>query len=79
MPKHIGPQLNYLHSCAENFFTTRHTTGWGPTVNLEGREGAFVRAAREAGVLASRFRYREIRSVSGSANARPASAGRGSS
>jgi len=40
---HFGPQLNYLHSYAECFFTTRHTTGWGPAVNLEGREGAFVR------------------------------------
>ena len=40
---HFGPQLNYLHSYAESFFTSRHTTGWGPAVNLEGREGAFVR------------------------------------
>ncbi|WP_244547375.1 malto-oligosyltrehalose trehalohydrolase [Bradyrhizobium sp. Gha] len=40
---HFGPQLNYLHSYAESFFTTHHTTGWGPAVNLEGREGAFVR------------------------------------
>ncbi|MBV9460005.1 MAG: malto-oligosyltrehalose trehalohydrolase [Bradyrhizobium sp.] len=40
---HFGPQLNYLHSYAESFFTARHTTGWGPAVNLEGREGAFVR------------------------------------
>lgn len=40
---HFGPQLNYLHSYAENFFTDRHSTGWGPAVNLEGEEGAFVR------------------------------------
>jgi maltooligosyltrehalose trehalohydrolase len=40
---HFGPQLNYLHSYAESFFTARHTTGWGPAVNLEAREGAFVR------------------------------------
>jgi len=40
---HFGPQLNYLHSYAENFFTARHTTGWGPAVNLEGEDGAFVR------------------------------------
>ncbi|MBW7973730.1 malto-oligosyltrehalose trehalohydrolase [Bradyrhizobium sp. BR 10289] len=40
---HFGPQLNYLHSYAENFFTARHTTGWGPAVNLEGPDGAFVR------------------------------------
>jgi maltooligosyltrehalose trehalohydrolase len=40
---HFGPQLNYLHSYAESFFTSRHTTGWGPAVNLEGREGEFVR------------------------------------
>nr|WP_283810127.1 malto-oligosyltrehalose trehalohydrolase [Bradyrhizobium amphicarpaeae] len=40
---HFGPQLNYLHSYAESFFTKRHTTGWGPAVNLEGRDGAFVR------------------------------------
>lgn len=40
---HFGPQLNYLHRYAESFFTARHTTGWGPAVNLEGRDGAFVR------------------------------------
>lgn len=40
---HFGPQLNYLHAYAENFFTTRHSTGWGPAVNLEGHDGAFVR------------------------------------
>nr|WP_249803030.1 malto-oligosyltrehalose trehalohydrolase [Bradyrhizobium sp. 21] len=40
---HFGPQLNYLHTYAENFFTTRHSTGWGPAVNLEGHDGAFVR------------------------------------
>jgi len=40
---HFGPQLNYLHSYAENFFTARHTTGWGPAINLEGYDGAFVR------------------------------------
>lgn len=40
---HFGPQLNYLHLYAENFFTQRHSTGWGPAVNLEGPDGAFVR------------------------------------
>jgi maltooligosyltrehalose trehalohydrolase len=40
---HFGPQLNYLHSYAEDFFSKQHTTGWGPAVNLEGKEGAFVR------------------------------------
>jgi maltooligosyltrehalose trehalohydrolase len=40
---HFGPQLNYLHLYAESFFTARHTTGWGPAVNLEGHDGAFVR------------------------------------
>jgi maltooligosyltrehalose trehalohydrolase len=40
---HFGPQLNYLHSYAEPFFNARHTTGWGPAVNLEGKDGAFVR------------------------------------
>ncbi|WP_346657630.1 malto-oligosyltrehalose trehalohydrolase [Bradyrhizobium sp. 149] len=40
---HFGPQLNYLHLYAESFFTTRHSTGWGPAVNLEGQDGAFVR------------------------------------
>lgn len=40
---HFGPQLNYLHAYAENFFNKRHTTGWGPAVNLEGSDGAFVR------------------------------------
>jgi maltooligosyltrehalose trehalohydrolase len=40
---HFGPQLNYLHAYAEPFFTARHKTGWGPAVNLEGGDGAFVR------------------------------------
>ncbi|WP_453946611.1 malto-oligosyltrehalose trehalohydrolase [Bradyrhizobium sp. USDA 372] len=40
---HFGAQLNYLHLYAENFFNSRHTTGWGPAVNLEGADGAFVR------------------------------------
>ncbi|MGO4510137.1 malto-oligosyltrehalose trehalohydrolase [Bradyrhizobium sp. 2TAF36] len=40
---HFGPQLNFLHSYAESFFTDRHTTGWGPAVNLQGKDGAFVR------------------------------------
>jgi len=40
---HFGPQLNYLHSYAENFFSNRHSTGWGPAVNLEGKDGVFVR------------------------------------
>jgi maltooligosyltrehalose trehalohydrolase len=40
---HFGPHGNFLHSYAENFFTDRHTTGWGPAVNLEGEHGAFVR------------------------------------
>ncbi|CUT13684.1 Maltooligosyltrehalose trehalohydrolase EC 321141 [Bradyrhizobium sp.] len=40
---HFGPQLNYLHLYAESFFTKRHSTGWGPAVNLEGHDGAFVR------------------------------------
>lgn len=40
---HFGPHLNYLHSYAAPFFTDRHTTGWGPAVNLEGDHGAFVR------------------------------------
>ena len=40
---HFGPQLNYLHAYAKNFFNSRHSTGWGPAINLEGRDGAFVR------------------------------------
>jgi len=40
---HFGPQLNFLHSYAESFFTNRHSRGWGPAVNLEGRDGQSVR------------------------------------
>jgi maltooligosyltrehalose trehalohydrolase len=40
---HFGPQFNYLHSYAEPFFSDRHSTGWGPAVNLESKDGAFVR------------------------------------
>jgi maltooligosyltrehalose trehalohydrolase len=48
---HFGPQLNFLHSYAENFFTDRHSTGWGPAVNLEGRDGSFVRRFLTANAL----------------------------
>jgi maltooligosyltrehalose trehalohydrolase len=40
---HFGPHCNFLHSYAETFFTDRHTTAWGPAVNLEGEDGKFVR------------------------------------
>jgi maltooligosyltrehalose trehalohydrolase len=40
---HFGPHCNFLHNYAKHFFTDRHTTGWGPAVNLEGEHGAFVR------------------------------------
>jgi maltooligosyltrehalose trehalohydrolase len=48
---HFGPQLNFLHSYAENFFTDRHSTGWGPAVNLEGKDGSFVRQFLTANAL----------------------------
>lgn len=48
---HFGPQLNYLHIYAENFFTDRHSTGWGAAVNLEGKDGAVVREFRIANAL----------------------------
>jgi maltooligosyltrehalose trehalohydrolase len=41
---HFGPHLNYLHAYAKPFFSDAHTTGWGPAVNLEGADGATVRA-----------------------------------
>lgn len=40
---HFGPQSNYLGSYAKTFFSDHHSTGWGPAVNLEGKDGAFVR------------------------------------
>ena len=40
---HFGPHLNYLHAYAKPFFNDQHTTGWGPPVNLEGKDGAIVR------------------------------------
>ena len=40
---HFGPHLNYLHAYAKPFFNEAHTTGWGPAVNLEGKDGAVVR------------------------------------
>ena len=36
---HLGPEGAYLWSFAPSFFTSAHTTPWGPAVNLEG-EGA---------------------------------------
>jgi maltooligosyltrehalose trehalohydrolase len=48
---HFGPHLNFLHSYAKNFFTDRHSTGWGPAVNLEGADGRFVRQFLVANAL----------------------------
>jgi len=40
---HFGPEGNYLPLYAPQFFTDRHTTPWGPAVNLEGPDSRPVR------------------------------------
>ena len=40
---HFGPDGNYLHRYARDFFTDRHHTPWGSAINFEGEAGRNVR------------------------------------
>jgi len=40
---HFGPEGNYLHAYAPQFFTSRHHTPWGDAVNFDGAESRPVR------------------------------------
>src|ERR1022692_2014664 len=40
---HFGPEGNYLHSYAPQFFTDRHHTPWGNGINYDGPESNTVR------------------------------------
>jgi maltooligosyltrehalose trehalohydrolase len=40
---HFGPEGNYLHVCAPQFFTKRHHTPWGDAINFDGPESRTVR------------------------------------
>ncbi len=40
---HFGPEGNYLHTCAPEFFTERHHTPWGAAINFDGRYSKWVR------------------------------------
>ena len=40
---HFGPEGNYLHWYAPQFFTERHATPWGAAVNFDGPDSATVR------------------------------------
>jgi len=40
---HFGPEGNYLHRYAKEFFTDRHHTPWGSAINFEGEAGRNVR------------------------------------
>jgi malto-oligosyltrehalose trehalohydrolase len=40
---HFGPEGNYLHSYAPQFFTDRHHTPWGNGINFDGSESRTVR------------------------------------
>jgi len=41
---HFGPEGNYLHACAPQFFTERHHTPWGAALDFEGPGCGPVRA-----------------------------------
>ena len=41
---HFGPEGNYLHLYAPQFFTDRHQTPWGAGINFDGEHSATVRA-----------------------------------
>lgn len=40
---HFGPEGNYLHSYAPDFFTRRHRTPWGDAINFDGPGSRTVR------------------------------------
>jgi maltooligosyltrehalose trehalohydrolase len=40
---HFGPEGNYLHAYAPQFFSTRHRTPWGAAINFDGSQGRHVR------------------------------------
>jgi maltooligosyltrehalose trehalohydrolase len=40
---HFGPEGNYLHTYAPQFFTKRHHTPWGDAINFDGPESRAVR------------------------------------
>jgi malto-oligosyltrehalose trehalohydrolase len=40
---HFGPEGNYLHAFAANFFTERHHTPWGAAINVDGANARLVR------------------------------------
>jgi malto-oligosyltrehalose trehalohydrolase len=40
---HFGPEGNYLHLYAPQFFTDRHHTPWGAAINFDGRDSSPVR------------------------------------
>lgn len=40
---HFGPEGNYLHAYAPEFFTKRHHTPWGDAINFDGRDSRAVR------------------------------------
>jgi malto-oligosyltrehalose trehalohydrolase len=41
---HFGPDGNYLHLYAPQFFSARHRTPWGAAINFDGYDAATVRA-----------------------------------
>lgn len=40
---HFGPEGNYLHLYAAQFFTNRHRTPWGDAINFDGPDSRVVR------------------------------------
>jgi malto-oligosyltrehalose trehalohydrolase len=40
---HFGPEGNWLHEYAKDFFTERHKTPWGAAINFDGRGSRTVR------------------------------------
>ena len=40
---HFGPEGNYLHLYAPQFFTERYSTPWGAAINFDGPESGTVR------------------------------------
>jgi 1,4-alpha-glucan branching enzyme/maltooligosyltrehalose trehalohydrolase len=41
---HFGPEGNYLHAYAPEFYTERHHTPWGAAIDVEGADRSAVRA-----------------------------------
>ena len=60
---HFGPEGNYLAQFSDTYFTQRHKTDWGPSVNFdgEGSDGVRELILANAGYWIEEFRFDGLR------------------